>query len=317
MYEVILLDERGTAELRVPLGALPLYVGRAPHNHLVVSHASVSGRHASLFVHEGTVYVEDLGSSNGTRVAGEPVSGRVAVPPGADVRLGEARTLRIQERGASREAPRRWLIRPLDGGVARAIDRDRFRLGPDPDADLRTPSGPTRTLLLSPSTGELALAVDDEEVPLAAGDPVEAGGMTFEVVQAEAAVAATIQVQRHAYPYDVRVHTDPSAASVVVSAPDVDPCAVTAPNRVALLTVLAQQLSDDLERAELPETERGWVSDEDVAIGIWGRAGRARPIKVELCRTRAQLRKGGLDGWCLEKRGTSTRLRAATVVIET
>ena len=77
--------------------------------------------------------------------------------------------------------------------------------------------------------------------------------------------------------------------------------------------MLAQRLAHDRTDAQLPAHEQGWVSDEDVAIGIWGRAGRARPIKVVLCRTRAQIRESGLDGWCLEKRGAATRLRAAEV----
>jgi DNA-binding NtrC family response regulator len=48
----------------------------------------VSGSHAALEWKAGALFVEDLGSSNGTWVDGERIKGRVAVEPGALVEVG-------------------------------------------------------------------------------------------------------------------------------------------------------------------------------------------------------------------------------------
>ena len=48
-------------------------IGRAPDVELRVQHASVSRRHATIRIDDGTVRIADLGSHNGTRVNGERV----------------------------------------------------------------------------------------------------------------------------------------------------------------------------------------------------------------------------------------------------
>lgn len=45
-----------------------LQVGRVGGNDLVLNHAQISRRHMRLYVQDGAVYAEDLGSSNGTRL---------------------------------------------------------------------------------------------------------------------------------------------------------------------------------------------------------------------------------------------------------
>src|SRR5215471_6491455 len=46
-----------------------LYIGRAPACAIRIDHPSVSRQHAAIHVADG-IFVEDLGSSNGTRVSG-------------------------------------------------------------------------------------------------------------------------------------------------------------------------------------------------------------------------------------------------------
>lgn len=64
-----------------------IVVGRSRDCDLVLSDASVSGRHARLSWRDGNVFVEDLGSANGTWVRGRRVENAV-VRPGDDVRFG-------------------------------------------------------------------------------------------------------------------------------------------------------------------------------------------------------------------------------------
>ena len=64
-----------------------IVIGRSRDCGLVLDGPAVSRRHAELFVHHGELWIEDLGSTNGTTVAGERIT-RHALAPGEEVRLG-------------------------------------------------------------------------------------------------------------------------------------------------------------------------------------------------------------------------------------
>jgi hypothetical protein len=57
---------------------------------LVIPDPGVSRRHARVLAHDGGVIVEDLGSSNGTYVNGERISGPVELGTGDEVQVGGA-----------------------------------------------------------------------------------------------------------------------------------------------------------------------------------------------------------------------------------
>jgi pSer/pThr/pTyr-binding forkhead associated (FHA) protein len=48
-------------------------VGRRSHNDVVIDNLAVSGEHAVIFQSSGDPYLEDLGSTNGTTVNGQPI----------------------------------------------------------------------------------------------------------------------------------------------------------------------------------------------------------------------------------------------------
>ena len=54
-----------------------LTIGRAPDNAVIIDNPSVSGHHARVFSESGAVIVEDLNSTNGTFVNGQPAGRRV------------------------------------------------------------------------------------------------------------------------------------------------------------------------------------------------------------------------------------------------
>lgn len=64
-------------------------IGRAPGCGVPIDDAHVSKLHARVFVHEGSWLVEDLGSTNGTLLDGQPVTGPTPVGPGSRVKVGE------------------------------------------------------------------------------------------------------------------------------------------------------------------------------------------------------------------------------------
>jgi len=63
-------------------------VGRAPECEIRPEDDFLSQFHARLFSKDGLWYVEDLGSTNGTLLDGQKVSGPVEVRAGDEVRLG-------------------------------------------------------------------------------------------------------------------------------------------------------------------------------------------------------------------------------------
>lgn len=83
-------DAKGTRhQIRVPV----VNIGRGEYNDIVLSDASVSTAHAKLQRREGVWVLTDLGSTNGTFVDDEPISGETPLAPGATVRFGQVAVL--------------------------------------------------------------------------------------------------------------------------------------------------------------------------------------------------------------------------------
>lgn len=71
-------------DLRLPL----IHVGRGAHNDVVLPDDSVSDSHAKLQKRDGGWYVVDMGSTNGTYVAGRRIGTEQALPAECDLRFG-------------------------------------------------------------------------------------------------------------------------------------------------------------------------------------------------------------------------------------
>ena len=68
-------------------------IGRADFNDVVINDPSVSTSHAKLQRRDDVWILSDLGSTNGTFVEGERLSGEVALGPGTTVKFGEVAVL--------------------------------------------------------------------------------------------------------------------------------------------------------------------------------------------------------------------------------
>ena len=88
--ELIVEDSEVLApETRFELGDGDTSVGRSSQSDVVLkSDDYASGRHAKLTRHGGLLYVEDLGSTNGTFVNGRKTVGATPVRNGDSVRIG-------------------------------------------------------------------------------------------------------------------------------------------------------------------------------------------------------------------------------------
>ena len=74
-------------EIDVPL----THVGRGAHNDIVLADDSVSDSHAKIQKREAGWYVVDMGSTNGTYVGGQRISGEAALKGQSSIRFGKIR----------------------------------------------------------------------------------------------------------------------------------------------------------------------------------------------------------------------------------
>lgn len=83
--------ERGPKELRGVQIAVhgPVIVGRNPGADIVIGASYVSGRHARFTLMGQNIFVEDLGSTNGTMVNNTPVHEPVALHDSDVVTIGD------------------------------------------------------------------------------------------------------------------------------------------------------------------------------------------------------------------------------------
>ncbi len=79
-----------------PLEKGELFVGRELTNDIVINDAEVSRRHARLISQAGGYVLEDLGSTNGTFVNGQRLTGPYILRSGETVTLGEHVSLQFQ-----------------------------------------------------------------------------------------------------------------------------------------------------------------------------------------------------------------------------
>jgi pSer/pThr/pTyr-binding forkhead associated (FHA) protein len=63
-------------------------IGRAPECELLIDDTYASSQHARIFGKNGTWYVEDLGSTNGTFVNDQKLAAPAMVQPGDKIRVG-------------------------------------------------------------------------------------------------------------------------------------------------------------------------------------------------------------------------------------
>ena len=85
---VVVRDDEGKKLDSVPLGAA-VQIGRAEACHVRIEDRYASQFHARLYSKNGAWYVEDLGSTNGTYLNQQRVSGSAEVQAGDHIRIGK------------------------------------------------------------------------------------------------------------------------------------------------------------------------------------------------------------------------------------
>jgi LCP family protein required for cell wall assembly len=135
----------GQQAVSIQLGEAPFGIGRDRSNGLVLQDNKVSRQHAELLLRDGTVFVRDRGSSNGTAVNGE--------------RLGRGSERALSKGDVIEIGPYRLeLGLPLDKNSKPASSAASLSNG-RPDSDEKAPSQPWRVSAVIRSFRGLLLAV--------------------------------------------------------------------------------------------------------------------------------------------------------------
>ena len=73
-----------------------LLIGRAPLCDLQIMDEFVSGKHCRIFFENEKLFIEDLGSTNGTFIEGTEVKGKMPLELGQSIQIGVAE-LKVHE----------------------------------------------------------------------------------------------------------------------------------------------------------------------------------------------------------------------------
>lgn len=161
---LVIEDAAGTRSV-VPFGDDAIVVGRGPEGVAVrLGERDVSRRHARFGRASGGVFVEDLGSRNGTRVNGERITGRRRLRDGDLVQIGDY-DLAVLAEAAATAGPGAPPPLPAPARDPNAVTM-RLPLPPEVEAGAelgvppaRPPTPRRRTLAVAIVAGLVALAV--------------------------------------------------------------------------------------------------------------------------------------------------------------
>ena len=122
-FLLIVYQEQSSRILELEEGQ-EIIVGRDPEADLCIDHSRVSRRHTRLWRQKNQVLVEDLGSTNGTRVNGELIEGQARLRTGDEVGVGSA-SLVLSALSASLGQRRIMSDSELEERLADEVDRAR------------------------------------------------------------------------------------------------------------------------------------------------------------------------------------------------
>jgi pSer/pThr/pTyr-binding forkhead associated (FHA) protein len=89
MFHIVIGQNDVAATMESVVRKPEVIIGRAPGSDILLKRGSVSWRHCRLFRINEYAIVEDLGSSNGTWVNGERISGPHALDAKDEIRIGD------------------------------------------------------------------------------------------------------------------------------------------------------------------------------------------------------------------------------------
>ncbi len=136
----LVLSLDGVVLREVPLSKDRTTIGRRSHNDVVIDNLAVSGEHAVMFKAGDEYYIEDLGSTNGTTVNGQPVKKHL-MQGGDFVEIGKYRLKFVAEGGEKNGGD-------VDFDTSQPLKREFY--GPGPSTIPVQPPGPPKSEQAAP-----------------------------------------------------------------------------------------------------------------------------------------------------------------------
>ena len=287
-------------------GRAPLRLGRALNNDIVLSQPFISGHHLQLTASaDGAVVLEDLGSRNGCWVEGVRLQAPTPVLLGQRIFLGTNCHILVMRLGPVPLPPVGWALVGTDGAlVAELVVGDHALAGllnqPDVDGTLRLTAGrPPRLVLGSVS------------VALQLGEPFAVAGQYYLLSRSTSGNAtASDHVGQLPVLWSVEVRNAYTMPNVSITDQHSGRRCSFRPSHAATLLMLLA------ERAQECAPKPGWVSDDDLRVGLWGRAGLLNDpnnLNVVIYRIRNRLRRAGLSPEVVCKEPQWTRLKRSRI----
>ncbi|MGD2117429.1 MAG: FHA domain-containing protein [Chromatiales bacterium] len=97
MYKLVIVH-RGRIEKNIPLRHDSMIIGRKSESDIRLDENLVSARHARIFQKNGRVYIDDMSSTNGTRVNGERIN-EARLQTGDQISIGNYKLVFVTEHG--------------------------------------------------------------------------------------------------------------------------------------------------------------------------------------------------------------------------
>lgn len=313
----LVVEGEGVTPHSVSISKRPFSIGRGPGNDLVVPDGMVSWEHIKVWSDRGLVWCSDAGSTNGTYVNGEKISGTVQIKIGDRITVGNKLSLMVQLHGSEVIGPqlsRSIALEEIATGLQHPFRSPRFIIGSAGDADLRIPSAkPYHVECVVHGPDEIWMLIDTEDRQLELGSEFEVAGMRFRLVEVDIPRAATLQPLRDRFPYRLTATLDGPTGpmSELENLSNGKKCRVDAETRAILMYLLGRRFEEDRQKDVLKD-ELGWCPDDDVIVGVWGRSGLAdgaNRLKVLVHRLRAEIERAGFDPWFIERRRRFIRVR--------
>lgn len=107
----LLLKHEGVILNTFPLNKSVMTIGRKTENDIQLNDSAVSSKHAQLvskaseyLENHNEVFIEDLGSTNGTQVNGQPINSMIMLRHGDDIQIGNHHFVFDSEQSDSMES---------------------------------------------------------------------------------------------------------------------------------------------------------------------------------------------------------------------
>ena len=142
----LVLSLDGVVLREVNLSKDRMTIGRRSHNDLVIDNLAVSGEHAVVFRAGNDVYLEDLGSTNGTTVNGQPIKKHL-LQSGDFIEIGKYRLKYLADSSTASEGE-------VDFDTSQPLRREFYGPGPA-TIQVRQPGGPDET----PAAGSATIRI--------------------------------------------------------------------------------------------------------------------------------------------------------------